>query len=67
LTEEVARYRDGRQGPLIVTGSLHPADAENAVSLGVAGPVISNHGDRQIEAPRRHPPRRRAEVLNPTH
>jgi (S)-mandelate dehydrogenase len=48
--EEVARYRDRWQGPLIVKGILHPADAEKAVSLGADGLVVSNHGGRQIEA-----------------
>jgi (S)-mandelate dehydrogenase len=48
--EEVARYRDRWKRPLIVKGLLHPADAEKAVSLGVDGIVVSNHGGRQIEA-----------------
>jgi L-lactate dehydrogenase (cytochrome) len=48
--EEVARYRDAWKGPMTVKGILHPADAEKAVSLGVEGIWISNHGGRQIEA-----------------
>jgi L-lactate dehydrogenase (cytochrome) len=48
--EEVARYRDAWDGPLAVKGILHPADAEKAVSLGVDGIWVSNHGGRQIEA-----------------
>jgi L-lactate dehydrogenase (cytochrome) len=48
--EEVARYRDRWRGPLVVKGILHPADAERAVSLGVDGVLVSNHGGRQIEA-----------------
>jgi L-lactate dehydrogenase (cytochrome) len=48
--EEVARYRERWKGPLIVKGILHPQDAEIAVSLGVDGVVVSNHGGRQIEA-----------------
>jgi (S)-mandelate dehydrogenase len=48
--EEVARYRDRWQRPLVVKGILHPQDAEKAVSLGVDGLVVSNHGGRQIEA-----------------
>ena len=48
--EEVARYRDRWQGPLIVKGILHPQDAEKAVSLGVDGILVSNHGGRQIDA-----------------
>jgi isopentenyl diphosphate isomerase/L-lactate dehydrogenase-like FMN-dependent dehydrogenase len=48
--EEVARYRDRWKRPLVVKGILHPEDAEKAVSLGVDGLVVSNHGGRQIEA-----------------
>jgi (S)-mandelate dehydrogenase len=48
--EEVARYRDRFKGTLIVKGIMHPQDAEKAVSLGVDGMFVSNHGGRQIEA-----------------
>jgi (S)-mandelate dehydrogenase len=48
--EEVARYRDKWKGPMTLKGILHPADAEKAVSLGVEGIWVSNHGGRQIEA-----------------
>jgi L-lactate dehydrogenase (cytochrome) len=48
--EEVARYRDKWKKPLVVKGILHPADAEKAVSLGIDGILVSNHGGRQIEA-----------------
>jgi (S)-mandelate dehydrogenase len=48
--EEVARYRDRWTRPLVVKGILHPQDAEKAVSLGVDGVIVSNHGGRQIEA-----------------
>ncbi|AXK80239.1 alpha-hydroxy-acid oxidizing protein [Pseudolabrys taiwanensis] len=48
--DEVARYRDAWKGPMTVKGILHPHDAEKAVSLGVDGIWISNHGGRQIEA-----------------
>jgi (S)-mandelate dehydrogenase len=48
--EEVARYRDRWNGPMLVKGVLHPADAEKAVSLGIEGVWVSNHGGRQIEA-----------------
>jgi (S)-mandelate dehydrogenase len=49
--EEVAKYRDRWKGTLIVKGIMHPQDAEKAVSLGVDGMFVSNHGGRQIEAP----------------
>jgi L-lactate dehydrogenase (cytochrome) len=48
--DEVARYREAWKGPLVVKGILHPADAERAVSLGIDGVLVSNHGGRQIEA-----------------
>jgi (S)-mandelate dehydrogenase len=48
--EEVARYREAWKGPMLVKGILHPADAEKAVSLGLDGVWVSNHGGRQIEA-----------------
>lgn len=48
--EEVKRYRDAWKGPMAVKGVLHPADAEKAVSLGIEGIWVSNHGGRQIEA-----------------
>jgi (S)-mandelate dehydrogenase len=48
--DEVREYRDRWKGKLIVKGILHPQDAEIAVSLGVDGIIVSNHGGRQIEA-----------------
>jgi (S)-mandelate dehydrogenase len=48
--EEVQKYRDRWQGTMIVKGVLHPQDAETAVSLGVDGIVVSNHGGRQVDA-----------------
>ena len=48
--DEVARYRDRWKRPLVLKGILHPDDAEKAVSLGVDGIRVSNHGGRQIEA-----------------
>ncbi|MGA9894867.1 MAG: alpha-hydroxy acid oxidase, partial [Xanthobacteraceae bacterium] len=47
---EVAKYRDRWNKTLIVKGILHPQDAEKAISLGVDGLFVSNHGGRQIEA-----------------
>jgi (S)-mandelate dehydrogenase len=48
--EEVAKYRDRWKKTLILKGILHPQDAEKAISLGVDGLFVSNHGGRQIEA-----------------
>ena len=35
---------------MLLKGIMHPSDAEKAVSLGVDGIWVSNHGGRQIEA-----------------
>src|SRR5215472_11233501 len=48
--DEVARYRDRWKRPLVLKGILHPDDAATALSLGVDGLVVSNHGGRQVEA-----------------
>ncbi len=48
--DEVAKYRDRWKKPLVLKGILHPQDAEKAVSLGIDGIIVSNHGGRQIEA-----------------
>jgi (S)-mandelate dehydrogenase len=48
--DEVRMYRDRWKGTLIVKGVLHPQDAETAVTLGVDGIIVSNHGGRQVEA-----------------
>jgi (S)-mandelate dehydrogenase len=48
--DEVRMYRDRWPRTLVVKGILHPQDAEKAVSLGVDGVIVSNHGGRQIEA-----------------
>jgi L-lactate dehydrogenase (cytochrome) len=48
--DEIARYRERWKRPLVLKGIMHPDDAEKAVSLGVDGVVVSNHGGRQVEA-----------------
>jgi L-lactate dehydrogenase (cytochrome) len=48
--DEIARFRDVWKKPLVLKGILHPADAEKALSLGIDGIWVSNHGGRQIEA-----------------
>ena len=37
------------QGPLVLKGILHPADAKEAVAHGVDGVIVSNHGGRQLD------------------
>ncbi len=47
---ELMRYlRDRWKAPLLVKGTLHPADAEMAVRVGLDGVVVSNHGGRQLD------------------
>ncbi|MCP5099822.1 MAG: alpha-hydroxy-acid oxidizing protein, partial [Chloroflexi bacterium] len=41
--------RDEWDGPLIIKGLLHPADAEKAVAIGVDAVQVSNHGGRQFD------------------
>ncbi len=48
--DEIARFRDRWKRPLILKGIMHPADAARALSLGIDGIWVSNHGGRQIEA-----------------
>lgn len=48
--DEIAQYRDKWKKPLLIKGVLHPADAERAVSLGIDGMFVTNHGGRQIDA-----------------
>ena len=41
--------RDKWDGPVILKGLLHPEDALKAVSIGMDGIVVSNHGGRQFD------------------
>ncbi|MEZ5825039.1 MAG: alpha-hydroxy acid oxidase [Geminicoccaceae bacterium] len=36
-------------GPLLIKGILHPDEAERAISRGVDGVIVSNHGGRQLD------------------
>ncbi len=47
---ELMRFlRDKWKGALLVKGTLHAADAEMAVRVGLDGVVVSNHGGRQLD------------------
>lgn len=35
--------------PVLLKGILHPADAQQAAALGVAGLIVSNHGGRTLD------------------
>jgi L-lactate dehydrogenase (cytochrome) len=47
--EFIHYMRDQWKAPLLVKGTLHPADAEMAVRVGLDGVVVSNHGGRQLD------------------
>jgi len=36
--------------PIVLKGILHPGDAETAISIGIDGIGVSNHGGRQFDA-----------------
>src|SRR5690606_31772963 len=48
--DELARLRDRWPGKLVLKGILHPADAERAITAGVDGIVVSNHGGRNFDS-----------------
>jgi isopentenyl diphosphate isomerase/L-lactate dehydrogenase-like FMN-dependent dehydrogenase len=47
--DEVAKLRERWPGKLVLKGVLRPDDAEHAVSIGVDGIVVSNHGGRGLD------------------
>jgi len=47
--EDLKFLRDTWEGPLVVKGILNPHDAEKALTYGVDGIIVSNHGGRQVD------------------
>jgi len=47
--EDLEELRARWDGPLVVKGLMHPADARRAVDLGAQAVVVSNHGGRQLD------------------
>jgi L-lactate dehydrogenase (cytochrome) len=47
--DDIAMLRDRWPGKLMLKGPISPADARRAVSLGVDGLQLSNHGGRQLD------------------
>lgn len=47
---KIAAIRERWKGKLVVKGIVTPEDAEKAISLGVDGIIVSNHGGRQLDA-----------------
>jgi L-lactate dehydrogenase (cytochrome)/(S)-mandelate dehydrogenase len=46
---DVAWLRRLWQGPLLLKGVLHPAEARLAIEHGIDGLIVSNHGGRQLD------------------
>jgi (S)-mandelate dehydrogenase len=44
------QVRKAWDGPLVVKGVMHPADALKCLELGANGVMISNHGGRQLDS-----------------
>lgn len=47
--EDIAWIRDHWDGQLLIKGILDADDAEQAVTLGADGIIVSNHGGRQLD------------------
>jgi isopentenyl diphosphate isomerase/L-lactate dehydrogenase-like FMN-dependent dehydrogenase len=47
--DDIEWFRERWDGPLAIKGLLHPDDARRAVSLGIDGIIVSNHGGRQLD------------------
>lgn len=48
--DDIAKMRDKWRGKFVLKGVLRADDAERAVSLGVDGVVVSNHGGRALDS-----------------
>ncbi|PAF34977.1 alpha-hydroxy-acid oxidizing enzyme [Terribacillus saccharophilus] len=48
--DDLLFLREQTSLPIVVKGILHPADAKQAVKLGMDAIVVSNHGGRQLDS-----------------
>lgn len=48
--DKIAAIRDMWKGKLVLKGVVTASDAEKAISLGLDGIIVSNHGGRQLDA-----------------
>jgi L-lactate dehydrogenase (cytochrome)/(S)-mandelate dehydrogenase len=46
---DIEAIRAAWPGKLMIKGIMHPEDARQAISLGVDGLIVSNHGGRQLD------------------
>jgi L-lactate dehydrogenase (cytochrome)/(S)-mandelate dehydrogenase len=47
--QDIEAFRRAWPGNLVLKGIMHPADATRALSIGVDGIMVSNHGGRQLD------------------
>ena len=47
--DDIAWLQSITRLPVVLKGVLHPADARQAVSVGAAGLIVSNHGGRTLD------------------
>ena len=47
--DDIAWLQSITRLPVLLKGVLHPADARQAVSVGAAGLIVSNHGGRSLD------------------
>jgi 4-hydroxymandelate oxidase len=47
--KEIEQFLALSSVPVLLKGILHPDDAEQALSLGVHGLIVSNHGGRNLD------------------
>ena len=47
--DDIATLPERTRLPVLLKGILHPDDARQALDLGVAGLIVSNHGGRQVD------------------
>jgi isopentenyl diphosphate isomerase/L-lactate dehydrogenase-like FMN-dependent dehydrogenase len=47
--DDIIRLRQLWPGPVVLKGILHPDDARQAVEIGAAAIMVSNHGGRQLD------------------
>ncbi|PUA96458.1 4-hydroxymandelate oxidase [Acidovorax sp. 107] len=48
--DDIAWLQSITRLPVLLKGVLHPADARQAVSVGAAGLIVSNHGGRTLDS-----------------
>ena len=48
--DDIKRFRDMWQGPLLIKGVNRPDDAVKAVEYGLDGLIVSNHGGRNMDS-----------------